>query len=117
MYHNDHIPDQDIGGRLKIDSHYKACLGATGLYIFGLKVHAIGSFAFGDGHIGLIFSRSRRAVQLYFARGDDWTDEYMFEELPSSAYTVKVGFQKTSAKYFVQDTVEVRALLERFAEA
>lgn len=52
-----------------------------------------------------------------FAMGDDWTDEYMFEELPPSAYTVKVGFQKTSAKYFVQDTIEVRALLERFAEA
>ena len=27
--------------------------------------------------------------------GDDWTDEYMFEEAPEWAYTIKVGFAKT----------------------
>ncbi|MHA7943791.1 bifunctional alpha,alpha-trehalose-phosphate synthase (UDP-forming)/trehalose-phosphatase [Formosa sp. 3Alg 14/1] len=50
-----------------------------------------------------------------FAIGDDWTDEYMFEELPDSAYTVKVGFKKTSAKYHIKNTEEVRELLKSFA--
>jgi trehalose 6-phosphate synthase/phosphatase len=51
-----------------------------------------------------------------FAIGDDWTDEFMFQELPESAVTVKVGHQKTQAKYYVDGTKEVRKLLKRFAE-
>ncbi|WP_299781754.1 bifunctional alpha,alpha-trehalose-phosphate synthase (UDP-forming)/trehalose-phosphatase [uncultured Formosa sp.] len=52
-----------------------------------------------------------------FAIGDDWTDEYMFEELPYSAYTVKVGFKKTNAKYHVKNTAEVRELLDTFTKS
>lgn len=52
-----------------------------------------------------------------FAIGDDWTDEYMFKELPKDAVTVKVGLQKTSAKYFINSTKEVRHLLEKFADS
>ena len=49
-----------------------------------------------------------------FAIGDDWTDEYMFDELPNKAYTVKVGSKKTKARYYVKDTENVRELLSRF---
>ncbi len=49
-----------------------------------------------------------------FAIGDDWTDEFMFQELPDSAITVKVGRQKTQAKYFVENTSQVRELLHSF---
>ncbi|WP_179007989.1 bifunctional alpha,alpha-trehalose-phosphate synthase (UDP-forming)/trehalose-phosphatase [Winogradskyella forsetii] len=45
--------------------------------------------------------------------GDDWTDEYMFEEAPESAYTIKVGFTKTKAKYQVKDSGQVRNLLQK----
>ena len=45
--------------------------------------------------------------------GDDWTDEYMFEEAPDSAYTIKVGFTKTKAKYQVKDAEQVRELLQK----
>ncbi|SDL88589.1 bifunctional alpha,alpha-trehalose-phosphate synthase (UDP-forming)/trehalose-phosphatase [Kriegella aquimaris] len=51
-----------------------------------------------------------------FAIGDDWTDEFMFQELPESTVTVKVGRQKTSAKYYVENTEKVRELLDRFAK-
>lgn len=51
-----------------------------------------------------------------FAIGDDWTDEYMFEELPENSFTVKVGLQQTLANYFVRDLEEVRVLLELFAK-
>lgn len=51
-----------------------------------------------------------------FAIGDDWTDEYMFRELPDETFTVKVGLQKTDAEYYVEDTAEVKKLLKRFAE-
>jgi trehalose 6-phosphate synthase/phosphatase len=52
-----------------------------------------------------------------FAIGDDRTDEYMFEELPEESYTVKVGTDKSHAKYYVKNTTEVRALLNAFNEA
>ena len=51
-----------------------------------------------------------------FAIGDDWTDEYMFEELPKKSYTVKVGIKKTSANYYVNDTKRVREILRSFLE-
>lgn len=51
-----------------------------------------------------------------FAIGDDWTDEFMFQELPESAVTVKVGLKKTHAKYHVESTKRVRELLNRFTK-
>jgi len=51
-----------------------------------------------------------------FAIGDDWTDEYMFEELPEVSFTVKVGMKKTSARFYVEDTAKVRDILKNFAE-
>lgn len=58
---------------------------------------------------------TRHDYDFVFAIGDDWTDEYMFRDLPETSVTVKVGLQKTSAKYFVQNTKEVRKLLKKFA--
>ncbi len=52
-----------------------------------------------------------------FAIGDDWTDEFMFQELPENTVTVKVGRQKTAAKYFVENTQKVRELLKSFVKA
>jgi trehalose 6-phosphate synthase/phosphatase len=48
------------------------------------------------------------------AIGDDWTDEYMFEELSSLAVTIKVGRNHTVAKYSVDSYVQVRELLSEF---
>lgn len=51
-----------------------------------------------------------------FAFGDDWTDEFMFEELPERSETVKIGVQKTKARYYVKTVEEVRAFLKAIAE-
>lgn len=67
-------------------------------------------------------NKGRAAMRVYnddvydfvFAIGDDWTDEFMFQELPESAITVKVGHQKTQAKYYVDGTQGVRKLLKQF---
>lgn len=49
-----------------------------------------------------------------FAVGDDWTDEFMFQELPENAVTVKVGRLKSQARYFLDGIPQVRELLQRF---
>jgi trehalose 6-phosphate synthase/phosphatase len=45
------------------------------------------------------------------AIGDDWTDEYMFRELPESSTTIKVGLKHTAAKYKLESVKAVRELL------
>ncbi|WP_294818514.1 bifunctional alpha,alpha-trehalose-phosphate synthase (UDP-forming)/trehalose-phosphatase [uncultured Flavobacterium sp.] len=55
-----------------------------------------------------------RHYDFVLAMGDDWTDEYMFEEMPDSAFTVKVGLQKTVANYYIPHQ-EVRSLLHSFS--
>ncbi len=52
-----------------------------------------------------------------FAIGDDWTDEFMFHQLPDTSVTIKVGRQKTQAKYFVENTAKVRELLKAMVSA
>lgn len=49
-----------------------------------------------------------------FAIGDDWTDEYIFREIPEEAITVKVGTGETSAKYYVESQEKVNDLLKEF---
>ncbi len=51
-----------------------------------------------------------------FAIGDDWTDEFMFQELPEETVTVKVGRQKTNARYYIDGIKEVRGLLRKFVD-
>ncbi|MBN2806998.1 MAG: bifunctional alpha,alpha-trehalose-phosphate synthase (UDP-forming)/trehalose-phosphatase [Prolixibacteraceae bacterium] len=52
-----------------------------------------------------------------FAIGDDWTDEYMFRELPQDAVTVKVGLVNTAARYKVESVSAARALLKAMANS
>ena len=48
--------------------------------------------------------------------GDDWTDEYLFEELPIMAFTIKVGIVNTKARYNVDSFNDVRRILRKLAE-
>ena len=57
---------------------------------------------------------SEKDYDFVFSIGDDWTDEFMFQELPNSAFTVKVGLKKTQAKYHVEGVKRVRELLKTF---
>jgi len=52
------------------------------------------------------------------AIGDDKTDEDVFEFLKDkNAYTLKVGFEKSSAKYNIENFVSVRTLLKELINA
>jgi trehalose 6-phosphate synthase/phosphatase len=48
--------------------------------------------------------------------GDDWTDEYLFKELPDQSVTIKVGLQYTAALYNIESPEKVRALLSDFVK-
>ena len=46
------------------------------------------------------------------AAGDDYTDEEMFSALPNKAYSVKVGFTASKARFNVDSVKEIRFLLK-----
>lgn len=45
--------------------------------------------------------------------GDDWTDEYLFKALPESSVSIKVGTDRSEAKYYVNNHNEVRSFLDK----
>jgi trehalose 6-phosphate synthase/phosphatase len=47
------------------------------------------------------------------AAGDDYTDEEMFSVLPDEAYSIKVGFTASRARFNVDSVKEIRLLLKR----
>ncbi len=51
-----------------------------------------------------------------FAMGDDSTDEDMFSALPGEAYSVKVGIEKTHARYRTKSWQSARELLKELME-
>jgi trehalose 6-phosphate synthase/phosphatase len=59
---------------------------------------------------------SRLPYDFIMAIGDDWTDEDLFRTLPSSAYTIKVGFTQSHARYNVPDIKSSRNLLKEVME-
>lgn len=52
------------------------------------------------------------STDFVMAIGDDWTDEFLFKELPETTYTIKVGTGNSVAKYYVDNYKDVRMFLE-----
>lgn len=50
------------------------------------------------------------------AVGDDWTDEDLFKILPDQAYSIKVGYGPTQAKYDLESPQDCRNLLRRLSK-
>ena len=56
------------------------------------------------------------SIDFILCLGDDYTDEDMFESLPISSYTVKVGRGLTAARYRVKSVPDVMTLLKKLAK-
>ncbi len=60
---------------------------------------------------------AQRKWDFILALGDDWTDEDMFKILPSSAYSIKVSYGPTQARFYLESPQATRALLAALAKA
>ncbi len=58
------------------------------------------------------FLAGKEEYGFILAVGDDWTDEMIFNELPDSAYSIKVGLHPTGARFCLDSVEEVRALIK-----
>jgi trehalose 6-phosphate synthase/phosphatase len=54
----------------------------------------------------------RKQWDFILAIGDDWTDEDMFDVLPDSAYSKKVGLSASKARFNIDSQDDVRGLLK-----
>lgn len=77
----------------------------------GNKVIEVKAGGINKGVAAMRFLRDTK-YDCIIAIGDDWTDEYMFRELPESAYTIKVGLKNTAASYKLESVKSVRNLLK-----
>jgi trehalose 6-phosphate synthase/phosphatase len=59
---------------------------------------------------------SNKDFGFIMAIGDDWTDEFLFKELPQNAYTIKVGTDRSAADFYLDNYKDVRDLLKRIIE-
>lgn len=59
---------------------------------------------------------SRDGWDFVLALGDDWTDEDTFRVVPPTAWSVKVGFGASSARYGIDSPAQVNSLLNRLAQ-
>lgn len=81
----------------------------------GNKVIEVKSGGINKGVASMQFIQNQN-FDFIIAIGDDWTDEYMFKELPESAHTIKVGLKHTAAQYKVESVKSVRKLLSDLTE-
>ncbi len=50
------------------------------------------------------------------ALGDDWTDEDLFKVLPEAAYSIKIGYGTTKARFFLDSPQSCRTFLHDLAK-
>ncbi len=88
----------------------------TDLSVFhGNKVVEIKSNKVSKGYAAVQILKEKEFDNI-IAIGDDWTDEYMFEDLPEYAHTIKVGLTKTHARYYLTKVKEVLQFLTKMTQ-
>lgn len=81
----------------------------------GNKVIEVKTGGINKGTAANIFLTNRQP-DFIMAIGDDWTDEFMFKELPKEAITIKVGIKETHAEYKLDTVDSVRDFLNKMIE-
>ncbi len=57
---------------------------------------------------------SSQAPDFIVGIGDDWTDEDLFKSLPPNALSIRVGMERSNARYHLPNHTAVRRLLREF---
>lgn len=90
-------------------------LANTDIGVFkGNKIIEVKPKTFDKGIIASDILKQHKS-DFIFCAGDDYTDEHMFAALPESAYTVKVGYGTTHARYQVRKLDKILELIELFS--
>jgi trehalose 6-phosphate synthase/phosphatase len=80
----------------------------------GSKVVEVKNAGINKGRMALRYL-SREVWDFILALGDDWTDEDTFKVLPSTAWSIKVGFGASAARFSLSSSSKVTSLLRKMA--
>jgi len=107
-------PDFGVNRATELNTVLTSLIGNDDISVLnGNKVMEIKSSNVNKGRAAMRVL-GQKDYDFIFAIGDDWTDEFMFQELPKEAVTVKVGMQNTQAKYYIESVSGVRGILKKF---
>ncbi len=110
--------DPDLGNQRswELKDELKALVTNLNLEIMdGDKVIEIKNSGINKGRAALL-KIGDTAYDFILALGDDWTDEYTFDALPDTAFTIKVGTRTTKADYYVEGIRDVRLILRELVK-
>jgi trehalose 6-phosphate synthase/phosphatase len=109
-------PDQGANRSIELKEELQSLVSNLNIEIIeGNKLLEIKNSDFNKGKAAAEYVR-KNSFDFILAIGDDYTDEYIYEELPDSAFTFKVGHSKTLAKFSLESFKEVRKLLKDLIE-
>ncbi|MGE5629060.1 MAG: bifunctional alpha,alpha-trehalose-phosphate synthase (UDP-forming)/trehalose-phosphatase [Solirubrobacterales bacterium] len=81
----------------------------------GNKVIEIKDSRFNKGFLASMII-NKQDFDFILGAGDDTTDEDLFSSLPEGAYSIKVGYGNTCARYRLESWKSMRMLLKKFAD-
>nr|WP_319398104.1 bifunctional alpha,alpha-trehalose-phosphate synthase (UDP-forming)/trehalose-phosphatase [uncultured Carboxylicivirga sp.] len=81
----------------------------------GSKVIEVKNGGINKGIAALQFIKNQK-FDFITAIGDDWTDEFMFRELPNKTISIKVGLKRTAANYKLESVEAVRGFLKKLGQ-
>jgi trehalose 6-phosphate synthase/phosphatase len=112
--------DPELGSQraMELADTLASLLANTSLQVLrGRKVLEIKQSHIGKGQAALAWLNVDPPPDFVLALGDDETDELMFEALPETAWTVRVGDHRRShARFFIEAPGAVRQLLAALAQ-
>lgn len=115
-HYRDTDPDQGTTRAMELKEELQSLISNLNLEVVeGNKLLEIKTSEFNKGKAAMEYI-SQQSFDFILAIGDDYTDEYIYEQLPGMAYTLKVGHSKTLAKYSLESFKEVRKLLKDLKE-
>ncbi|MDD5065060.1 MAG: bifunctional alpha,alpha-trehalose-phosphate synthase (UDP-forming)/trehalose-phosphatase [Phycisphaerae bacterium] len=101
--------------RLRVQELKNAVLGLTenmDIGVFeGNKILEVKNLAINKGQVAKLWINKQK-WGFIFAAGDDYTDEDLFAVLPESAYSIRVGYGISHARFNLDSVHELRLLLE-----
>lgn len=65
---------------------------------------------------GVVPWLSEKKWDFILALGDDWTDEDLFKMLPATAYSIKVSYGPSKAKFYLESSQSARNMLRKLAK-
>jgi trehalose 6-phosphate synthase/phosphatase len=65
---------------------------------------------------GVIPWLSEKKWDFILALGDDWTDEDLFKMLPATAYSIKISYGPSKAKFYLESSQSARNMLRKLVK-